>query len=104
MQSPIILSLSLQERGKLEKVHSGRMFFWRRRDGVEVDFVIEYGRQILGIEVKCASKLTFRDTSNLQIFLENHPLAAGGLIVYAGNEIKRMGKNILAVPWTLITG
>ena len=85
-------------------VPSGRLFFWRRRDGVEVDFVIEHGRKILGIEVKRARKIGYGDISGLQTFLDEHPGAAGGLMVYAGDEIRRMGKKILAVPWTLLTG
>lgn len=85
-------------------VPAGRLFFWRRRDGVEVDFVIEHGRKILGIEVKRASKIGYGDISGLQTFLDEHPEAAGGLMVYAGDEVRRMGKKILAVPWTFLTG
>ncbi len=85
-------------------VPSGRLYFWRRQDGVEVDFVIEHGRRVLGIEVKRARKLSFSDVSGLQAFLDAHPRASGGLIVYAGDEIRRMDKDILAVPWTAITG
>ncbi len=81
-----------------------RLYFWRRRDGVEVDFVIEHGQRILAIEVKIKDKLTFRDTSGLQTFLEQHPRAVGGLLIYGGSKIRRMGENILAVPWTLVTG
>lgn len=85
-------------------VPSGRLYFWRRRDGVEVDFVLEHGRRVLAIEVKRASKLAFRDISGLQTFLEQHPQAAGGLIIYTGDQVRRMAQNILAVPWTWITG
>jgi predicted AAA+ superfamily ATPase len=85
-------------------IPSGRLYFWRRRDGVEVDFVIEYGRRVLAVEVKRTRKLSFRDISGLQTFLEQNPSAVGGLVVYSGDEIRRMRRNILAVPWTMITG
>jgi predicted AAA+ superfamily ATPase len=85
-------------------IPSGRMYFWRRRDGVEVDFVIEHGRRVLAVEVKRTRKLSFRDISGLQTFLEQTPEAVGGLVVYSGDEIRRMRRNILAVPWTMITG
>ena len=85
-------------------IPSGKLHFWRRRDGVEVDFVVEHGRRVLGIEVKRASKVTFRDVAGLRTFLDEHPGAVGGLIVYGGAEIRRMAENILAVPWTLVTG
>jgi predicted AAA+ superfamily ATPase len=85
-------------------VPTGRLYFWRRRDGVEVDFVVEHGRRVLAVEVQRTYKLAFRDTRGLQKFLELHPEAVGGLLVYSGNEIRRMGEKILAVPWTLLTG
>jgi predicted AAA+ superfamily ATPase len=85
-------------------VPAGRLYFWRRRDGIEVDFVIEHGRRVLGIEVKRAKKIAYRDLVGLQTFLEQHPDSSGGLMIYGGNEIRRMGENILAIPWTVITG
>jgi predicted AAA+ superfamily ATPase len=85
-------------------IPSGRLYFWRRRDGVEVDFVIEYGRRVLAVEVKRTRKLSFRDISGLQTFLEQNPSAVGGLVVYSGDEIRRMRRNILAVPWTMVAG
>jgi predicted AAA+ superfamily ATPase len=84
-------------------IPSGKLCFWRRRDGVEVDFVVEHGRRVLGIEVKRAGKATFRDVAGLETFLDEHPRASGGLILYGGTEIRRMGDNILAVPWTWVT-
>jgi hypothetical protein len=58
-----------------------------------VDFVIEPWRHILGIEVKRASKLAFRDIMVLQTFLDQHSGAFGGLVIYSGNEIRWMGKH-----------
>lgn len=83
---------------------SARLYFWRTIDGTEVDFVLEHGRRLLAIEVKLTSNLGYRDTAGIRLFLEAHPKASGGLIVYGGNEIKRLDEKIIAVPWTLITG
>ena len=85
-------------------VPAGRLYFWRRRDGIEVDFVIEHGRRVLGIEVKRVKKIAYRDLVGFQTFLEQHPDSSGGLVIYGGNEIRRMGENLLAIPWTMITG
>ncbi len=81
-----------------------RLYFWRTRKGIEVDFVLEYGRQILAVEVKQTQNPGYRDTKGLQSFLEHHPEALGGILLHGGNEIRRLGENIMAVPWTLITG
>jgi len=83
---------------------SARLYFWRTIDGTEVDFVLEHGRRLLGIEVKLTSSLGYRDTAGIRLFLEKHPKASGGLIIYGGKEIIRLDENIIAVPWTLITG
>jgi len=83
---------------------SGRLHFWRTLDGNEVDFVLEYGRRLLAIEVKLTDNLGYRDTSGLRLFLENHPKTSGGLIVYGGRTIKRMDEKIIAIPWSFLTG
>lgn len=83
---------------------SGRLHFWRTLDGNEVDFVLEYGRRLLAIEVKLSDNLGYRDTAGLRLFLEKHPKSSGALVVYGGREIKRMDEKIVAIPWSLITG
>jgi len=48
--------------------------------------------------------LGYRDTAGIRLFLENHPTTAGGLIVYGGQQVKRMDEKIVAIPWSFITG
>lgn len=83
---------------------SARLYFWRTIDGAEVDFVLEYGRRLFAIEVKLTDKLGYRDSAGIRQFLEKHPKASGGLIVYGGREVKRLDENIIAAPWPFITG
>ena len=83
---------------------SGRLYFWRTLEGNEVDFVLEYGRRLLAIEVKLTDHIGYRDTSGLQLFLENHPKASAGLVIYGGRQVKRMDEKILAIPWNFVTG
>lgn len=83
---------------------SGRLYFWRRREGSEVDFVLEHGRRLLAIVVKSTTQPGYRHAAGLQAFLAEHPTASGGLLVHSGRQIRRLGENILAVPWTLLTG
>jgi predicted AAA+ superfamily ATPase len=83
---------------------AGRLHFWRTLEGHEVDFVLEHGRRLLAIEAKLTDHLGYRDTAGLRLFLENHPKTSGGLMVYSGRQIKRLDENIIAVPWSLITG
>lgn len=81
-----------------------RLFNWRTQSGLEVDFVMEYGRKVLAIEVKQTSHPGYRDTNGLKAFLSGHPDAVGGLLLHGGVETRWLGEHILAVPWTKITG
>lgn len=83
---------------------SARLYFWRTIDGNEVDFVLEYGRRVLAVEVKRTDNLGYRDTAGLRLFLEKHPKTSAGLMVYGGKAIKRFDEKIVAIPWTLLTG
>jgi predicted AAA+ superfamily ATPase len=83
---------------------AGRLHFWRTLEGHEVDFVLEYGRRLLAIEVKVTDNPGYRDTAGLRLFFEDHPHASGGLILYSGAQIKRLDEKIVAVPWSFITG
>ncbi len=82
----------------------GRLYFWRTQAGAEVDFVLEYGRKLLAIEVKRTNHPGYSDVTGLRTFLEEYPQASGGLLIHSGREIRRLDQNILAVPWTVITG
>ncbi|MGV8048881.1 MAG: ATP-binding protein [Anaerolineaceae bacterium] len=81
-----------------------RVYYWRTVSGEEVDFIFEYGRKCLAIEVKLTQKPGYDDAKGLRSFLDKHPEAAGALLITCGQEVRRFGANILAVPWNLITG
>jgi uncharacterized protein len=83
---------------------SARLYFWRTQAGAEVDFVVEHGQRILAIEVRLSDDPTYADAAGLRRFLVEHPKASGGLLVHGGQEIRRLDENIVAVPWTLLTG
>jgi uncharacterized protein len=83
---------------------SGRLYFWRTREGTEVDFVIEHGRRVMAVEVKATDNPGYHDIAGLQAFLEEHPSAKAGLLMHTGREVKRLGQKILAIPWTMLTG
>lgn len=83
---------------------SARLYFWRTRAGAEVDFVLEHGRRVLAIEVKHSPNPGYGDTVGLRTFLAEHPKALGGLLLHNGQDIRRLDQNILALPWTMVTG
>ncbi len=85
------------------QIPKSRLFYWRTVTGKEIDFVIECGQKIIGIEVKSTPDVRFRDIENLAIFLEEYrDLAVAGIVVYMGDEIKMLGEKIIALPWYLL--
>lgn len=81
-----------------------RLYFWRTQRGQEVDFVVEHGRRLAAIEVKQAMQVSYGDVASLRAFLEEYPEAAGGVLLYGGRAIRRLGERIVALPWTMVTG
>ena len=82
----------------------GRLFFWRTLAGKEVDVVIEQGQRLVALEITMSEKVSFADADGLRLFLEEHPKTASGAIVYRGQEIRRLGDRIVALPLALLLG
>jgi hypothetical protein len=82
----------------------GRLHFWRTQTGDGVDFVIEHGRRIVGIEVKMTDAPGYRHAAGLVRFLGEHPQAVGGILLHGGQQIRRLDEKIVALPWSLLTG
>jgi len=77
-------------------------FTWRTQDKAEVDIILTTKKGIIPLEVKWSTRLTKRDASGLLSFLENHPEAKKGYIVYPGETLQIITPNIMAIPdWWL---
>ncbi len=77
------------------------IYYWKPRAGTpEVDFVVRSDNRVIGVEVKSADRLTFRDSQPMRGFLKTHPEVCAGVIVYTGHKFYPLASNIHAVPWT----
>ena len=76
-------------------------FFRKRIGGIEVDFVVELGHNAVGIEVKLADKVDFKDAKNLLHLKEYVPNMVAGVVVYNGNSIMKIAKDVIAIPWQM---
>lgn len=76
------------------------VFFYRTRSGLEVDLLIETEEGMIGIEIKARERLARADTRSLTSVAEALGRSwRGGLLVYRGSEISRVGEPALwAVP------
>lgn len=79
------------------------LYFYRTAAGLEVDFLLADERGIMPIEVKSTERVTSADARSVETFLFEHPKAAHvGLVIYQGNEIVELRKNVWGIPdWYL---
>jgi predicted AAA+ superfamily ATPase len=76
------------------------VLYWRTSAGREVDFVVEHGDELLGIEVKSGTRPSHADTTGLRAFAEEYGARVrGGLVLHAGTETYWLAPNVLATPW-----
>ncbi len=76
------------------------VLYWRTSAGQEVDFVIERGDELLGIEVKSGTRPSHADTAGLRAFADEYgDRVRGGLVLHAGTESYWLAPNVLATPW-----
>lgn len=76
------------------------LFYWRTTTGEEVDFVIERGGQLIGVEVKATGRPRVGDTEHLRTFRDEYGDAVRGcVLLHAGERAETLGKGIVALPW-----
>jgi hypothetical protein len=78
----------------------GDLCFYRTRSGLEVDILFESSDGVVGMEIKSRQVLAPKDTTGLkEIAAALGNKWRGGLVIYSGNEIKRIAEpHIWAVP------
>lgn len=81
-----------------------KFYHFRNKDKVEVDIIIEQGRQLAGIEIKAAATVTQGDFKGL-IKLKDAcgEQFAAGVVFYDGETILPFGEKLFAVPISILT-
>ena len=75
-------------------------YHWRTANGAEVDLVLTHNGKLFPIEVKAASSISKSALRGLRAFQETYgPMVAPALVVYAGKEVYRPVRDVVAVPW-----
>jgi len=81
------------------KALSAHIYFWRTHGGQEVDFIIEHGQRIDGIEVKVG--MTVHPTMLRSLNNTTSGWKGGNMrtwVVYGGKDFMNIGKSVV-VPW-----
>lgn len=98
-ESFVFLNLSV-----IASLISAEVMYFRTQGGKEreVDFIVERGNKIIGIEVKLSDSASVRDIENLLFLKDEVNNFSGGLLIYTGSEIKQLASNIYAMPIYLL--
>ena len=73
--------------------------YWRDHAGPEVDFVIEYNRQYLLIEVKWTSTPSLSGGKHLLAFMKEYECALPAYIVCQTPRPMEIASDIIAISW-----
>ena len=95
------------ELRKLLSLSSTRtgLYYWRTRDGREVDFLLERGGRVVGVEVKQAARIDKHDLTGIMACsdaLKNSWHM--GIVLYGGTEVVPLDPKIIAVPFSIFFG
>ncbi len=75
------------------------IYFYRTADGREIDFVLEYGRRLLPIEVRAEENPRVDDGRFVAQFCRDYSdRAPFGLVLHTGSVVSTLGPDVLAVP------
>lgn len=76
------------------------LFYWRTATGEEVDFVVERGSDLLGVEVKATTRARPSDAKHLRTFRDEYGDSVRGcLLLHGGDDMEWLGPRILAASW-----
>lgn len=85
---------------RLQYAGEGRLLFLRTRDGMEIDYIVERGDNLIPIEVKWSKHPNVSDCKHLLKFLADHPKATQkGYIICRCDQPMQIHERIIALPW-----
>ncbi|MBB72073.1 MAG: ATPase [Legionellales bacterium] len=72
------------------------LYYWRTKNGVEIDFILYGQKGLIAIEVKRKRRLSGKDLRGLRQFSEDYPMAK--LYCFYGGDMPEYYDNITALP------
>ena len=98
MDGPALETLALQElRAMNEYLDCGyKIYFWRTRNQLEIDFILYGPKGLLAIEIKRSTQLQYKETRALREFKKEYPPAA--CYVFYGGSTPLYMNDITVLP------
>jgi predicted AAA+ superfamily ATPase len=88
---------------RISYAKNGRLSYFRTRDGMEIDYILEKEGQYTPIEVKWTEKPGPKDARHLKTFLKEHPdKATQALLICRCPRPAKLDDKITAIPWWML--
>ena len=71
---------------------SARLYHFRTRRGAEVDYVVEAGREVWGIEIKASRTVDARGLRGFQALAERMRRLTRRIVVFLGSRRQKLGE------------
>ncbi len=107
-KGPIAENFIFSQLKKFNSSHlnnMGNLYFWRSPDGNEIDFIFEYGKSIVPIEVKYQDISKIKINRGFQTFLKKENLR--NAIIVTENQfelVQQNGLNFFIIPLVMFAG
>src|SRR3989338_11521522 len=76
-----------------------KVTFWRDLSGPEVDWVIDFGGELIPIEVKWSASPNMKDAAHLSIFLDEYAHSKKGYVICRSPHRYKLTDRIEVLPW-----
>jgi predicted AAA+ superfamily ATPase len=81
----------------------GKLYYFRTRDGMEIDYILDFDGRLTPIEVKWTENPDPKDARHLRTFLKEHAdEATEGYLVCRCPRPAKLAENVTAIPWWAI--
>jgi len=88
---------------RISYADSGALYYFRTRDGMEIDYILECGGRLTPIEVKWTENPDPKDARHLRTFLTEHPTKSSeGYVVCRCPRPAKLAPKITAIPWWML--
>lgn len=79
-----------------------RLYYWRNRQGREVDFVLEHHGKIVALEIKTSASVGAKDAEGIAAFREalgRRKDLVRSAVLHGGREARQLDEGCYALPW-----
>ncbi len=104
---PVVETFVANELRKVLSLEPGRthLWFWRVEHGPEVDFVLERGGEVVGVEVKWGTGVSQDELKGLAACRDALGKAFRlGVLLHGGQEALAVGERLVALPYSTFFG